>query len=233
VFLSDFQDAAVAWLRRSVQNGEITERGLARMTGISQPHVHNVLNGKRRASPELIDHVFRELRLSVLDVVDADRLRRHIEERAGVRASSLHVPVLRGKIGPGHKWPTAADRHGSFSFPLDLIGKMWQPVAVRLADDARMRPLFGEGDVALLDQSYEARTVFDADAYYAIKRGNSGLIRRIRASGRTIYAVADDSLNTPSRWESLPLGEHQVTHFVRARVTLVGTDMAWAPRSPA
>jgi hypothetical protein len=32
-------------LRERVMNGEISERRLAQLTGISQPHMHNVLKG--------------------------------------------------------------------------------------------------------------------------------------------------------------------------------------------
>jgi hypothetical protein len=56
-------------LRTRVQNGEITERGLARMTGISQPHMHNVLKGKRILSLRAADRIFREAQLGVCDLI--------------------------------------------------------------------------------------------------------------------------------------------------------------------
>ena len=34
-------------IRYRIRNGELTERGLARRTGISQPHLHNLLKGVR------------------------------------------------------------------------------------------------------------------------------------------------------------------------------------------
>ena len=43
-----FQDARLrllAYVRNQVRNGELTERGFARLIGISQPHAHNVLKG--------------------------------------------------------------------------------------------------------------------------------------------------------------------------------------------
>ncbi len=56
-----------------VRNGEITERGLARRTGISQPHIHNVLKGKRFFSWEAADAVLLELGLTVEDLVDDEQ----------------------------------------------------------------------------------------------------------------------------------------------------------------
>jgi transcriptional regulator with XRE-family HTH domain len=52
-----------------IRNGEITERGLARLTGLSQSHVHNVLKGARMLTPEVADTFLRYLRISVLELL--------------------------------------------------------------------------------------------------------------------------------------------------------------------
>jgi len=56
-------------LRDRVHNGEVTERSLARITGISQPHLHNVLKGKRQLSIQKLDHVLSYLELDLLDLI--------------------------------------------------------------------------------------------------------------------------------------------------------------------
>ena len=60
----------VTHIRERVRSGEITERGLARMTGISQPHIHNVLKGKRFLSIETADQLLHELRVDLLDLIE-------------------------------------------------------------------------------------------------------------------------------------------------------------------
>lgn len=60
----------VCELRERVRSGAVTERGLARLTGVSQPHIHNVLKGKRFFSLEKADQVLRSLGLDVLDLID-------------------------------------------------------------------------------------------------------------------------------------------------------------------
>jgi plasmid maintenance system antidote protein VapI len=55
-----FQDAQLrllAYVRDRIHNGELTERGFARMLGVSQPHVHNVLKGVRTLSIDLSDSI--------------------------------------------------------------------------------------------------------------------------------------------------------------------------------
>ena len=56
-------------IRWRVRNGEVTERGLARMAGLSQPHVHNVLKGVRLLSPESADRLLRVLGLRAADLL--------------------------------------------------------------------------------------------------------------------------------------------------------------------
>ena len=68
--LGDLQNRFVALLRKRVRNGELTERGLARMVGVSQPHMHNVLHGKRSFSVETTDEMMRLLRVDVLDLIE-------------------------------------------------------------------------------------------------------------------------------------------------------------------
>lgn len=62
----------VARLRARVRGGEITERRLARLAGISQPHVHNVLKGKRDFSIETADIILHTLQMDLLDLLEPD-----------------------------------------------------------------------------------------------------------------------------------------------------------------
>jgi len=73
----DFQELRERFvdnLRERVRSGQLTERGLARVTGISQPHIHNVLKGKRLLSPEMSDAILRNLRMDLLDLMRPEDL---------------------------------------------------------------------------------------------------------------------------------------------------------------
>jgi transcriptional regulator with XRE-family HTH domain len=59
-------------LRHRVRSGELTERRLARITGISQPHIHNVLRGKRSLSLETADVILHVLRLDLVELLDPE-----------------------------------------------------------------------------------------------------------------------------------------------------------------
>jgi plasmid maintenance system antidote protein VapI len=62
-------------LRQVIRNGQLTERGLARRSGLSQAHVHNMLKGVRAMTPAAADRILRCLGWTVGDLLDdgADR----------------------------------------------------------------------------------------------------------------------------------------------------------------
>ena len=72
--LHDLQQRLLEELRQRVRSGAATERGLARLSGISQPHLHNVLKGKRTLSLKKADEVLRRLQIDVLQLIEPEEL---------------------------------------------------------------------------------------------------------------------------------------------------------------
>jgi plasmid maintenance system antidote protein VapI len=64
-----------------IQNGEYTERGLARLLGISQPQIHHVLKGTRRLQPEFADRVMTRFGVTVLDLLLEAELSNELRSR--------------------------------------------------------------------------------------------------------------------------------------------------------
>jgi hypothetical protein len=56
-------------IRRRIAEGDFNQRGLSRMTAISQSHVSNVLNGTKILTPMMADRFMRILNLDVLDLM--------------------------------------------------------------------------------------------------------------------------------------------------------------------
>jgi hypothetical protein len=70
----ELHDRFIESLRARVRSGELTERGIARVSGISQPHIHNVLKGKRLLSTDAADEILRNLRLDLFDLIQPQDL---------------------------------------------------------------------------------------------------------------------------------------------------------------
>lgn len=52
-----------------IRNGDYTERQLARLVGVSQPQIHNVLKGARPLKDGLADTLLRHFRIGLLDLL--------------------------------------------------------------------------------------------------------------------------------------------------------------------
>ena len=65
------QRRLIAFVNDRVRNGEFSERGLAALLGVSQPHLHNVLKGERKLHTQLADILLTKFGISVIDLLTA------------------------------------------------------------------------------------------------------------------------------------------------------------------
>jgi hypothetical protein len=223
----DFQKMLVASLRARVRNGELTERGLAKAVGVSQPHLHNILKGVRTLSPDIGDQILTKLNLSLFDLLDTEHAARPLTLNAMPPGQYSHVQVLSGRIGPEHPWPTEISSSERFPISYSRLAGMLHPVVARTARDEEMEPVFAADDIALLDQSPVSRTEIHSESLYVLKRGDHGLIRRLRLVANSLYIVAERHLFQPGEWERISIVNLDITHIVRARVTFLAPEVEW------
>jgi plasmid maintenance system antidote protein VapI len=77
-----------------IKNGEYTERGLARILGISQPQMHNVLKGARTLHADLADRLLWKLGVSVLHLFEESEL----SDELRARLSASRIPALKKPV---------------------------------------------------------------------------------------------------------------------------------------
>jgi antitoxin component HigA of HigAB toxin-antitoxin module len=93
-----------------IQNGEFTERGLAKFVGISQPQIHNVLKGVRKLHVELADRLLRVFELTVVDLLDEYELEQYNAAHQvppvhpGASPSRLGSSAALPRKGPAQEW---------------------------------------------------------------------------------------------------------------------------------
>lgn len=218
----DLQGRLVVELKHRLQNGEITERRLAHLTGISQPHIHNVLKGARILSPDSADRILHRLHMSILDLIAAPELHWKACSCCPEHHDYRDVPVLEGLLGPGLPLPTTIDPAARFPFPRPYVAALTNPAAVRLAEDARMKAVIRHNDLVLLDHSRHSRSSFDEQGLYAVNRLGEGLVRRLRLEQQTILLGSDSSPGRSASWEEIPLEDGHILDIVRARVVWIG-----------
>ena len=116
----DAQAKLLAYVRDRIHNGEFTERGLARLIGISQPHVHNVLKGVRNLSAEILEsilNIFSDLcwTKAAVEELEANLERRLMRERTAepvLSGPNRSGSALAGGDRPAQKIPAAISGAG-------------------------------------------------------------------------------------------------------------------------
>ena len=200
-------------LRHRIRNGENTERGLALKAGISQPHLHHLLKGVRRLNADTGDQLMQNLGISVLDLLDAGELRGALFLRSRRAELAIEIPVLKDRLGPGLPWPDQIGLFEKVQVPVRSVARLRQPVVARLVDDPEMAPLFGGGDLVVLDNSEHALNE-DPGALFAVEIGGRGAIRWVRQGRRSVYLLTIGTRDFPLRWERV---EAPARSVVRAR----------------
>ena len=207
--------------RRRAHSGELTERGLARLCGVSQPHMHNVLKGIRALSTASADRLLEALDLSVPELVWQCSTDSVTEVQP--------VPVLRNRIGPGTEAVfTRFDGH--VPFPTNLTRGLVSPVAARVGPDLVLPRCIATDDLALLDQNPERRANPNGGGCWVVADDAGLRIRYIREEGGRMYSANESNVEDPRLWRPLPRRSADILDAVRARVVWIGRDMI-APRS--
>lgn len=214
----------IAMLKGRVRIGELTERRLAHLTGISQPHIHNVLKGARILSPEMADQILESLRLSVFDLFHAHELAGVVRAGEPPARPYEEVPVLDGRIGPGYPVPLRESPIECYPFLSARLASVSDPIIGRLAADPAMQVWFGAGDIVLLDRSREKRRRVETDALYVAVLGGSALVRHIRLADGGLYAAAGICSDPPA-WDCISPRSEDILDVVLARVVWIGRDV--------
>jgi len=217
----DLQRRLLAALKARLRNGELTERQLARLTGISQPHIHNVLKGARILSPKIADQILEALRMSLLDLPAEDELQASFDGRHQYH----QVAVLDGWLGPGLPLPRMPSQVERYPFPRPYVTALEYPVVARLAPDRRMWPAIRENDLVLLDHAKQWRNHPEPGRLYVVSRRGEGVIRRVLAGKRNLFLITEDAVDQAGRWERVPLAGNHVLDIVQARVVWLGRDL--------
>lgn len=224
VNLADLQQALIAAAHVRIRNGQVTVRGLARMSGVSQPHLHNVLKNLRLLSTDSADRLMRALNLSTEDLM---------WEAAGGSAGGLKpVPVCRTRLGPGFETPLESSS-GTMPFPAGLIARLQDPVAARLAPDIAMPSALKAGDVVLLDRNPIIRTHPGGAGIWLIDLYGSLCVRYVRKGGDGhYYVVTEQNLKDSSLWRRIPGPKQTILDVVRAKVVWFGREVQEEPHRP-
>jgi hypothetical protein len=224
VYFQDLQARLIDIARERVHAGRLTERGLARSCGISQPHMHNVLKNIRVLSTAAADRLMHALDIGVSDLL----WRISTEPDAGVRA----IPIIRNRIGPGSEAIFSAIR-GHFPLPESLLRGLVDPLAARLGPDLVLPKALAAHDLVLLDQNPRVRSEPGGAGIWVVKENASLSIRYLRMRGTSLCLANEVTLENPQLSHSIPPAGRNILEIVRARIVWMGREMEKEQAGPA
>jgi hypothetical protein len=105
VSFRDLQNRLISFVVMKIRNGEFTERRLARVLGVSQPQLHNVLKGARPLKPEFADCLFKHFEIGVIDLLSGAEMAVRMEELERERVQLWLGGVPGPEQGPPRKPP--------------------------------------------------------------------------------------------------------------------------------
>jgi hypothetical protein len=193
---------------------------MARMCGISQPHMHNVLKKIRALSTAASDRLMRALDISISDLV----WRVSAESDADVRA----IPILRNRIGPGTD-AVFTEICGHYPLPQSLLRGVVDPLAAWLGPDLVLPKLLAAHDLVLLDRNPRFRQAPGGNFAWVVSEGAGLRVRYLRLEGTGLRVANEVTLEDPRKWQSIPLQRRNILDIVRARIVWIGRKMEKEP----
>lgn len=209
----------IVQLYARIRNGETSQRELARELGISQPHMNNVLKGRRTLSFDRADVLLNSIDASLVFLAPAHAVRK----KKVAKEYSTRIPVIMPVIGPGSSWTLKlSGARCCASGTLPVLSR--RAAFGRLTLDPQMPSLTSMYDLALLDMSAAARRLDSPDNLFLVCPSNEPLLRWVRGGLDTLYLADEFSLNLPLLWRPVPLHQRELLRVVKARVIWLGQE---------
>ncbi len=215
------------YLNELVRRGEVSERGLAHLTGYSQPHIHNVLKEARGMNTELADQLMAGLGLSLLSLFTQDELSGLAPTAA---PESLPVPLLAGRLGGEKPFPRLTARPPVRQLPGAAVRQSTSPVlAVLDSAERSMWPALWPNDLVLIDRAPARRRAPRFEQIYVISWRGRGWIGRCRRVGRVLVVVVDNLREVSRTLPQIPLSGRNILNIVKGTIVWLGRDVESVP----
>lgn len=218
------QNRLLEMLRQRLRNGDFTERGLARVVGISQPHIHNVLKGVRVLSPDLGDQVISGLDLSLMELLGVDELGEALMAKQARRLGAQSVPLLAGKLGPEDPFPDWRAAAAWVAAKNPELRALRRPAFVPLGADPAVPAVWRRFGYGLLDFDEARRSEPGLPGWYALRWRGGGYVRQVRLRERRLAVLGQWTLEHMEGPESIDVEAGSILQIVKARLVWIGPD---------
>lgn len=203
-----------------------TQRQIAEALDMEQAHVSRFLNGRGNFRLATLNQLFRYLGIDLEDLVPVEEMMKRVPRLDYADSDYADIPLLKGKLGPGHAFPPEGRIEGYRAFLRSFITGFHRPLLIAVgAKEEAMIPTIQPLDLVLLDTNPAKRKSPQLDRIYAVSlEGGTGL-RHCGLAGNSLVLVAENSRWREGKASEIPLGGKDILSIVRGEVVWVGREL--------
>lgn len=203
-----------------------TQRQIAEALDIEQAHVSRFLNGRGNFRLATLNQLFRYLGIDLEDLVPVEEMMKRVPRLDYADSDYADIPVLKGKLGPGHAFPPEGRIEGYRAFLRSFITGFHRPLLIAVgAKEEAMIPTIQPLDLVLLDTNPVKRKAPRLNRIYAVSLEGGAGLRHCGLAGNSLVLVAENPRWPEGKASNIPLDEKDIFSIVRGEVVWVGREL--------
>jgi phage repressor protein C with HTH and peptisase S24 domain len=224
-------------LLASIEAGDLTGMEVAQLAGFQQAHICNFLNRKRSLSLDGMDRVLTALRLSVLDLLDPEEVKKRATILPPSEDEFENVLLVEGAVAAGQPAISSESVREILKFKKSFLRRLRaEPASARedwrrfvlIKADARdgmsMYPRLLPGSTLLIDRHYNSLKPYrrNEQNMYAVRANGGCTVKYVQVAGSNLVLRPH---NQAYPVEVLPIKEgKRFSDYIVGRVCHVGIE---------
>jgi transcriptional regulator with XRE-family HTH domain len=203
-----------------------TQRQIAESLDIEQAHVSRFLNGRGNFRIATLNLLFRYLGIDLEDLIPVEEMMKRVPRLDYANSDYADIPLLKGKLGPGHTFPPEGRIEGYRAFLRSFVKAFHRPVLIAIsAKEEAMIPSIQPLDMVLLDTDPAKRRAPQLDRIYAVSLEGGAGLRHCGLAGNSLVLIAENPSWREGKAAEISLDEKDILTIVRGEVVWVGRKL--------
>lgn len=203
-----------------------TQRQIAEALDMEQAHVSRFLNGRGNFRIATLNLLFRYLGIDLEDLIPVEEMMKRVPRLDYANSDYADIPLLKGKLGPGHAFPPEGRIEGYRAFLRSFVSRFHRPALIALgAKEEAMIPTIQPLDMVLLDTDPVKRRAPQLDRIYAVSLEGGAGLRHCGLAGNSLLLMAENPRWREGKASEISLEGKDILTLVRGEVVWVGREL--------
>jgi transcriptional regulator with XRE-family HTH domain len=203
-----------------------TQRQIADALDMEQAHVSRFLNGRGNFRIGTLNQLFRFLNIDLEDLIPVEEMMKRVPRLDYANSDYADVPLLKGKLGPGHAFPPEGRIDGYRAFLRNFVRQIHKPLLIAVsAKEEAMVPTVQPLDYVLLDTNPARRRAPLLDRIYAVSLEGGASLRHCGLAGNSLVLIAENPSWREGKALEIPLEGKDILSIVRGEVVWIGREL--------